>query len=190
MTMMWKRGQLRWQQRHSTQSHESSASKGGIKTETILIKNNSIKDRFKTVMWFFPTAHCTLLWHHQRGKKKELAKCSHGKEWKKGWRLKRTLELIPFNYRKLTLSLSLTHSLLHIFCLRLNGEQFILRVIHSKLMQLVPKWNAINNNFPFYNTSAPFRRRRVNVLSASVLLCASTRRVDMKGADKWICIYC
>lgn len=32
-------------------------------------------------------------------------------------------------------------------------EQFISRVIHSKLMQLVPKWNAINNNFPFYNTS-------------------------------------
>lgn len=63
-------------------------------------------------------------------------------------------------------------------------KQFILRAIHSKLMQLVPKWNAINNNFPFYNAS-----EYCAVLNGKSSWMPS-EEVDVEEADKWIFIYC
>lgn len=61
-------------------------------------------------------------------------------------------------FRKLTfLSYSFSHiwastssTLMRIVCARVNEWSNLFWVIHSKLMQLVSKWNAINNNFSMY----------------------------------------
>ena len=142
----------------------------------ILIKNNSIKDRFKTVMRFFPSVTIQLM------KEKELT-----------WEKIKTRALDCVLYSELTfLFCTLSELASHLWM-----EQFILRVIHSKLMQLVSKWNAINNNFLFYNTSCFCCQcvkwkilRWIASDEGETEREVFQDRMEMKEVDKWICIYC